>query len=116
MAGRLRAGLRIGGSGLAVGLCVGTALAQGAGQTIRVGMLGSSFAPATIQARVGDSLRFVNDDFEDHTVFVPTRGFGIDLGVLKPGGEAGFTVGRAGSFRVECVNHAKMLMTVEVRP
>jgi len=109
-------GLSTAVAAMVLGIGVGAALAQGGGQTIRVGMVGSTYAPAVIEARVGDTLRFVNDDVDDHTVFVPTRGFGIDFGVMKPGGEATMALGRAGRFRVECVNHSRMLLAVEVKP
>jgi len=111
---KTRFGLVVVALPLAVGAIGGAALAQSGGQTHRVNMVGSSYAPATLAARVGDTLKFVNDDTEDHTVFVPSFGFGIDFGTLKPGAEASMQLGRAGMFRVECVNHAAMLLDVTV--
>lgn len=81
----------------------------------RVTMLGSVYSPATVNARVGDTLLFVNDDGESHTVFVPTRGFGVDLGAQRPAENREIKLAVAGTFRVECVPHADMQLVVNVR-
>ncbi len=79
-----------------------------------VTMAGLAYAPARIEARVGDTLTFVNDDGLDHNVFVPTRGFGVDLGAQKPGATTRLPLGKPGTFEVECVIHPHMLLTVSV--
>jgi plastocyanin len=61
-------------------------------------------------------VRFVNDDDIDHNVFVPTVGHAVDLGRQEPGSEATLTLGRPGTFEVECVFHPHMLTTVHVEP
>jgi plastocyanin len=81
----------------------------------RVSMLGSLYSPSTINARVGDTLLFVNDDGESHTVFVPTRGFGVDFGPQRPNENREIQLALAGTFRVECVPHANMQLFVNVR-
>jgi len=81
----------------------------------RVTMLGSVYSPARVDARVGDTLLFVNDDGESHTVFVPTRGFGVDLGPQRPAENREIRLALAGTFRVECVPHADMQLVVTVR-
>ncbi len=40
-----------------------------------------AYAPAELRAKVGNTVRFVNADGTDHAVFVPTKGFGVDLGM-----------------------------------
>ena len=80
-----------------------------------VHMSGSNYAPSEIDGRVGDTIRFVNDDTVNHDVFVPTVGFGIDLGRQEPGDEQTMTLGKAGAFEAECVFHGHMLLTVSVR-
>ncbi len=80
-----------------------------------VTMAGQQYEPATIEAVRGDTIRFVNDDAVDHNVYVPTAGFGLDLGKQEPGAEATMALGRAGSFDVECVFHPNMLTKVIVR-
>lgn len=68
------------------------------------------------QRGFGDTIVFTNNDDSDHNVFVPTKGFGVDLGVQKPGATARLAVARPGTFEVECVLHANMLLKVEVKP
>ncbi len=80
-----------------------------------VTMAGMAYAPAEVEARVGDTIRFVNRDTLDHDVFVPTVGFGIDLGKQEPGAETTMVLGKPGSFEVECVFHPDMLTKVIVR-
>ena len=88
--------------------------AQAAAAEHVVRMAGMNYQPAAIQARVGDVIRFTNDDAVDHEVFVPTKGFGVDLGVQKPGQNAELPLTRRGSFEVECVIHPHMLLKVTV--
>jgi plastocyanin len=110
------------GAAFATGIVAGCQVADVSGSAPRaarefkVGMLGSAYSPARIEARIGDTIRFVNDDQADHTVYVPTFGHGINLGGQKPGSEAVMALGKAGSFRVECVNHVDMLINVTVAP
>ena len=81
-----------------------------------VTMAGMAYSPAKLTARVGDTIRFVNDDTADHVVFVPTAGHAVDLGAQEPGTEKTLTLMTPGAFEVECVNHDHMLLTVEVEP
>lgn len=99
---------------LGAGIAIGYAGAQAAGKVHRIGMAGSAYSLDTLEARVGDTIRFSNDDSEDHTVFVPTYGWGIDFGAQKPGTDVVMMLGKPGRFRVECVNHAAMLLDVTV--
>jgi plastocyanin len=99
---------------LALGIAAGAAVhAQQSTQHI-VRMAGSTYAPALINARVGDTIRFENDDTEIHIVYVPTFGHGINLGGPRPSQSVEMRLGKAGTFRVECVPHANMLVTVNV--
>jgi plastocyanin len=83
---------------------------------IQVSMAGSEYVPVQITAKVGDTLVFNNDDDTNHMVFVPTYGFGVDLGSQKPGEVRKLALKRAGSFEVECVVHREMLTKVTVQP
>lgn len=80
-----------------------------------VTMQDAAYVPAEIHATSGDSIRFVNDDDADHEVFVPTVGFGVDLGKQEPGTEKTLSLMRRGTFEVECVFHPGMLLTVTVQ-
>lgn len=81
-----------------------------------VTMAGGRYQPATLSAKVGDTVRFVNDDTADHAVFVPTIGKAFDLGRQKAGEQKVYKLGQPGRLEVECVNHGRMQMVVEVSP
>jgi plastocyanin len=88
----------------------------GAAETHTITMAGMAYAPGMITARIGDGIRFVNDDTADHVVFVPTVGHAIDLGGQKPGEAREMKLMKAGRFEVECANHDHMLLTIAVLP
>lgn len=99
-------------------VCLAAVLAAApawAGERV-VTMAGSEYRPAELRARIGERIRFVNDDETAHNVFVPTVGHAVDLGRQDPGQEAVLELGKAGVFEVECVFHPHMVMTVEVAP
>lgn len=83
---------------------------------IKVSTKNAAYSPKTIAAKVGDVLRFENDDTTTHAVFVPTRGFGVHLGDMAPGKSVTLALPRAGAFEVECVFHSSMLLKVTVTP
>lgn len=90
--------------------------AAGAGE-ITVVAKDDSYAPRAVAARVGDTLKFVNQDFVDHAVYVPTFGFGVNLGVMKPSAASpAMPLGKAGTFDVFCVFHPGMRTKVTVAP
>ena len=100
-----------GRSVIAMGLLV-AAPAQAAEHVVR--MADQQYEPAEIKAAKGDSLRFVNHDETAHDVYVPTVGFGLDLGKQEPGEERTTVLRQRGAFEVECVFHPHMLLTVTV--
>ena len=79
-----------------------------------IALKGMTYQPAIINAKVGDTLRFVNDDGVEHAVFVPTKGFGTDLGTQKPTVATELKLTKPGTFEVECVIHPHMLLKVNV--
>lgn len=79
-------------------------------------MAGMAYAPAIVEAKVGDTLVFVNNDVLAHNVFVPTVGFSTDFGKQDPGKEAHMTLMKPGLFDVECVFHDNMHTRIVVRP
>lgn len=82
----------------------------------RVGMAGMAYEPAIVEAKLGDTLVFANDDSVAHAVFVPTLGFSTDLGSQDPGSETTLVLGKVGMFDVECVFHDHMHARVIARP
>ena len=83
--------------GLGFGLETGRAA-----QAHKVGMADSKYGPATIKAKVGDTLSFVNDDYENHWVYVPTFGHQISRAGIKPGESWNVELQRPGTFIVNC--------------
>jgi len=106
--------------GLALATAVGTGGVLGFGleaaraaQTHKIGMAESKYGPA-IKAKVGDTLSFVNDDYENHWVYVPTFGHQISRAGMKPGESWNVELTRPGTFLVNCGLHSKMTTTVTV--
>ena len=106
--------------GLALAVAVGTGALLGFGletaraaQIHKVGMADSKYGPA-IKAKVGDTLSFVNDDYENHWVYVPTFGHQISRAGIKPGESWNVELQRPGTFIVNCGLHSKMTTTVTV--
>ena len=81
---------------------------------IRIEMRAAAYTPAEIRGQVGDALAFVNHDAVQHQPFVPTIGWGVNVGDVKPGGTAGFPLPRPGQFEIECAYHPGMRATVVV--
>lgn len=107
--------------GLALATAVGTGTLLGFGletaraaQTHKIGMAESKFGPAAVKAKVGDTLSFVNDDYENHWVYVPNFGHQISRAGMKPGENWNVTLHQPGTFIVNCGLHAKMTTTVTV--
>ncbi|MBM3571704.1 MAG: amicyanin [Alphaproteobacteria bacterium] len=83
---------------------------------ITVAAKDDSYQPRSVSARVGDTIKFVNQDFVDHNVLVPTLGFAVNPGVMKPNQASTIPLGKAGTFDVHCVFHPGMKMKVTVAP
>ncbi len=103
------------GGGLALGLLIGAGIGEVAAAAERkITMVESSYAPARISAKVGDTLTFVNDDLDNHWVYVATLGHQISGGPQKPGQSFSLVVAKPGTFKVECAFHTDMGTTVSV--
>jgi plastocyanin len=80
--------------------------------TTEVKMAGSTFAPATIDMKVGETITFVNDDEIAHTA---TAGDGtFDSGTMDPGATFDFTAETAGEISYVCTFHPGMTGTINV--
>lgn len=82
---------------------------------IQVTMKGMQYHPAKITAKRGDVLVLTNDDTVAHDAFVPTYGFGINPGGIKPGETKRIALMKRGHFVVECVFHDMMKINVAVK-
>jgi plastocyanin len=104
---------------LAAGLFgIGLGVAAGsvsAGTAHKVSMAGTVYAPKMVQAKVGDTIRFDNDDFENHWVYVPTAGsYQVSRAGLKPGETFDIVARKPGTFTVLCGLHTQMETVVTV--
>lgn len=95
------------------GLAVASATPAFAAEHV-VKMSGMAYAPREIRAKLGDTIRFVNEDGTDHAVFVATKGYGVNLGTQKPKAETKLALAKEGRFEVECVIHPHMHLVVVV--
>jgi plastocyanin len=88
-----------------------TALAAGTGQT--VSQKDKQFLPDTLTVNTGESVTFNNDDQVTHDITI-TRPDGSTMpGVMeKPGDHATFTFDKSGQYKVQCLIHPKMKMTI----
>lgn len=101
-----------GAAGIALGVMAGSV---SAGTAHRVTMSGTAYAPKMVQAKVGDTIRFDNDDFENHWVYVSTVGnYQVSRAGLKPGETFDIVARRPGTFTVLCGLHTQMETVVTV--
>ena len=64
--------------------------------------------------KVGDSVKFVNEDPFSHNVFSLSSVKSFDLGSYPQGGAKSVTFDKAGSVEVECAIHPDMTLAIEV--
>ncbi len=74
------------------------------------------FVPNEIEARVGDTLTFVNDEKRKrHNVFSSSPGFEyLDIRKQKPGDRDSVTLKNAGTAIIQCALHPKMKVTIVI--
>ena len=94
-----------GGSGESVGQPAAAKSAQKI-----VDMTGSTFAPEAIDAKVGDTISFVNKDEIAHNA----TGDGIDSGTIAGGATFDFKAAKAGTISYVCTFHPGMTGTINV--
>jgi len=88
------------------------ATASAAAETVTVQMTNVAFAPATITARVGDTIVWTNNDIVAHTATARDKSW--DLMVL-PKKTGSFVVKKAGSIEYYCKFHPNMGGHIEVK-
>jgi plastocyanin len=94
-----------GGSGESIGQ---PAAAKSAKQI--VDMTDSTFAPQSLDAKVGDTISFVNKDEIAHNA----TGEGIDSGTIAGGATFDFEAAKAGTISYVCTFHPGMTGTINV--
>ena len=82
-----------------------------AGEVIVVKIAALEFSPATVKARVGDIIEWVNEDFIDHTATADDGSFDVDI----PAGKSQrLEMKRSGGFPYFCRAHPNMRGTLNV--
>lgn len=81
---------------------------------VTVGQAGKAFNPGALQVKVGDSVKFNNDDTVAHAVLVkgPQE---TNLGQIKPGDAKSVSFDQAGTYDVKCAIHPKMKLAITVQ-
>jgi plastocyanin len=89
-----------------------------AGQTVAaehvVGQKGKAFTVKKLSVKVGDSVKFINEDPFTHNVFSLSDAKSFDLGSTGQGGFKNIVFDKPGTIEVECAVHPEMKMVVEV--
>ena len=75
-----------------------------------------SFAVKKLKVKVGDSLKFVNEDGFAHNVFSLSAAKSFDTGSFGSGQARSVTFDKPGKVEIECAVHPDMRMDVEVAP
>ena len=74
---------------------------------------GRQFSVDRLDVKQGDTVRFVNDDVVRHNIAVQTPSGDDEAGsVQEPGAETVLSFAEAGRYRVHCLIHPRMKMTV----
>lgn len=83
--------------------------------SFNVGQKNKQFTKKSLTVKVGDTVRFTNEDPFFHNVFSlsPTKTF--DLGSYPKGDYRDVTFDTAGKVEVECAIHPNMRMTIVVK-
>ena len=87
----------------------------GGGRTVRVSMKDIRYVPANVTVRVGDKVRWTNDDPVAHTV-TATSGARFDSGNIDAGGHYTYTPTGTGRISYYCTIHGRQQSgTITVR-
>lgn len=73
-----------------------------------------NFSAKKLSVKLGDSVKFVNDDGFAHNVFSLSDAKSFDLGSYGKGGAKSVQFDKPGTIEVECAVHPDMKLIVEV--
>ena len=101
---------------IAVSLC-GSAMFGGITNAaeIEVGQTNKAFTQKVVNLKVGDKIKFTNNDPFFHNVFSLSDAQTFDLGSYPQGQSKSVIFDKPGRVDVECAIHPKMRLTVEVK-
>lgn len=98
------------------GLYLLTASSALASQEHVVAQKGKAFSVKKLSIKVGDTVKFVNEDSFAHNVFSLSALKSFDLGSFGNGGSKSVTFEKPGKVEVECAIHPDMRVEIEVKP
>jgi len=100
-----------------VSLIVSSSLISGnvIAETIEVGQKDKQFTKKSIEIKVGDTVKFLNQDDFFHNVFSLSDTKFFDLGSFPKGEFKEVVFDTPGTVEVECAIHSEMKMTIEVK-
>ncbi len=84
-------------------------------ETFEVGQQNKEFTVKTLDVKVGDTVKFTNNDPFFHNVFSLSDAAMFDLGSYPQGESKEVKFEQAGEVQVECAIHPNMQMTITVR-
>jgi plastocyanin len=79
-----------------------------------VGQNGKRFSTSALQAKVGDTVTFKNDDTVSHNVFSSTENLRFNLKSQAPGTSNSVVLDTEGTAEIRCAFHPTMRMTITV--
>ena len=85
------------------------------GETFEVGQLNKEFTMKALEVKVGDTVKFTNNDPFFHNVFSLSDAAMFDLGSYPQGESKEVKFEQAGEVQVECAIHPNMQMTITVK-
>jgi plastocyanin len=84
-----------------------------AGGTVEISMKGFQFDPTSVTAKVGQTVKWTNDDTADHNV-VATEGENFKSDNFGKGGTFEYKLDKAGTISYVCTLHSNMKATITV--
>jgi plastocyanin len=104
---------------LALAVAFTAAASSGAGGALAaehvVSQKGKAFSVVRLEVKVGDSVKFVNDDPFSHNVFSLSDVKSFDLGSFGQGLFKSISFDKPGTVEVECAVHPNMKLVIEVK-
>ena len=98
----------------ALGGLLAAALAAHAAQEFVVSQKGKAFSVKKLSVKVGDTVKFLNEDPFSHNIFSLSDAKSFDLGAFGQGQSRTVTFDKPGTIEVECAVHPDMHMVIEV--
>lgn len=88
--------------------------AQVVADEVMISQKKKKFTPDLVEAKLKDTLVFVNDDRYAHNLFSKTPGYEFNITKQMPGEVHRMDLEKSGTFEIGCVIHPRMKMKVVV--